>query len=734
MGQTFSGATNFNSDISAWDVSKISRMSFMFLNATVFNQPLNQWDVSSVTSMEQMFRLATVFNQPLNDWNVSSVTNMERMFSGAISFNQPLDLWDVSSVETMAFMFNVASSFNGNISDWNVSNVIDMQWMFQNSPFNQPLRWDVSSVENMFSMFRNNAAFNQPLNWNVSSVTNMERMFQGTTSFQQDIGAWNVSNVTNMANMFFGVTLLTENYNALLNGWSARSLQAGVNFSAGSSRYTAFSAAARQNIIDNFGWVMTDAGEETGPPPTVSTDYVTIANSSAVSRDAAGNLLMFLPLNAPTGAIRRCFADTLPVGLRIQLRPDRRRCIIVGVPTEPSPPTSYSYRIDYGSTSSGGTVTIEVREETPFITTWQTDNPGTSEDNQITIGTNPAFNYNYTVDWGDGTSDDNVAGDITHTYSTPGNYRVTITGDFPQLYSGTSGFDPEKLMTVEQWGSRRWLSMENAFRGSQNLVINDSSPPNLWLVRNMSGMFNGATNFNSDVSNWNVRWVTNMSGLFNAARQFNQSLNRWDVSAATNMSSMFSNTDSFNGDLSDWDVSSVTDMSEMFFAATSFNQDISSWNVSSVTSMTNMFFRASSFDQDISGWDVSSVVYMLYMFSNATAFNQDISGWDVSSLNEALGMFQNATSFDQNLGGWNISSVNDMRNMFSGVTLSTTNYDALLNGWATQTLRPNVNFSGGNSTFSPIGQASRQSIIDNFNWTISDGGLGSSLDTGVPLL
>mgnify|MGYP002516597932 CR=1 FL=1 len=44
----------------------------------------------------------------------------------------------------------------------------------------------------------------------------------------------------------------------------------------------------------------------------------------------------------------------------------------------------------------------------------------------------------------------------------------------------------------------------------------------------------------------------------------------------------------FNGDISMWDVSSVTDMSWMFNHS-SFNGNISNWDVSNVTSMRGMF-------------------------------------------------------------------------------------------------------------------------------------------------
>ena len=137
----FSGATYFNGDISAWDVSSVTYMNGMFSDASSFNQPLNTWDVSSVTSMPSMFSGATSFNQPLDTWDVSSVTDMHSMFSGATSFNQPLDTWDVSSVTNMFVMFSGATSFNQPLDTWDVSSVTEMYLMFSSatSSFNQSL-------------------------------------------------------------------------------------------------------------------------------------------------------------------------------------------------------------------------------------------------------------------------------------------------------------------------------------------------------------------------------------------------------------------------------------------------------------------------------------------------------------------------------------------------------------------------------------------------------------------
>ena len=269
-------------------------------------------------------------------------------------------------------------------------------------------------------------------------------------------------------------------------------------------------------------------------------------------------------------------------------------------------------------------------------------------------------------------------------------------------------------------------NMSGMFRGANS--FNQSLGFNTSNVTNMSYMFYDATFFNQPLS-FDTSSVTNMNGTFNQAINFNQPLN-WDTSSVTNMNGTFNQAISFN-QLLNWDTSSVTNMASMFGSAISFNQ-LLNWDTSSVTNMASMFDSATSFNQPLN-FDTSSVTSMFYMFNGATSFDQDISSWDTSSVTNMSQMFNGATSFDQSLN-WNIINVTNMLNMFQGITLSTTNYDAILIYWENvlNTAFPggtgytptiSITFGGSQYTGGGTADAARASLISNFNWTITDGGI-----------
>jgi len=144
------------------------------------------------------------------------------------------------------------------------------------------------------------------------------------------------------------------------------------------------------------------------------------------------------------------------------------------------------------------------------------------------------------------------------------------------------------------------------------------------------------------------------------------------------------------------------------------------------TALNNMFQNTSNFNGPLNGWNVSGVQNFQQMFLSASIFNQPLNNWVVSSATNMNGMFGGITAFDQNIGGWNISNVTNFNNFMSDKTpstFSTTNLNAIYNGWSLLTVQPNLTLSFGTAKYTAAGAAGR-AILDNApnNWTIVDGG------------
>jgi len=287
---------------------------------------------------------------------------------------------------------------------------------------------------------------------------------------------------------------------------------------------------------------------------------------------------------------------------------------------------------------------------------------------------------NVSIDWGDGTQTTGiyVTGTQNHTYTTAAVYTVTISADV----QGTS-------------------------LGSFTVNANDSDICLQVLSCNIINV-NGLNSFDSTFDACGNLTTVNISNNV--------------LTNVTNMNRMFSYASNFNSDISGWDVSNVTNMYEMFAIALAFNSDISGWNVSSVTNMFGMFGNAAAFNQPIGNWNVSNVTTMELMFTGAVSFNADIGSWDVSSVTNMFGMFESATSFNQNLGGWDVSNVTNMTSMFAYSGLTTTNYDNLLIGWSALQVQPNVTLDMGTISYLNNQQVvSARNTLAN-SWTINDAG------------
>ena len=236
-------------EINQWGTGKWTSMTNAFYDCpNVVGAASDKPDFSNVSSLYGMFYHASNFNQDIGDWDTSNIINLGWMFYGAEDFNQDISSWDTSNVLSMNLTFGAASSFNQYIGGWDTSNVISMVAMFQGSGFHQDISsWDTSSVTDMSYMFRWNCHAPDISGWDVSSLTSAEGMYDGCAGFQ------------------------TYDYDALLIGWSAQTLQSGVLFDAGGSKYCT-GETARSDMITLDSCIITDGGKDCTPPPDTSLD------------------------------------------------------------------------------------------------------------------------------------------------------------------------------------------------------------------------------------------------------------------------------------------------------------------------------------------------------------------------------------------------------------------------------------------------------------------------------
>lgn len=113
---------------------------------------------------------------------------------------------------------------------------------------------------------------------------------------------------------------------------------------------------------------------------------------------------------------------------------------------------------------------------------------------------------------------------------------------------------------------------------------------------------------NCDLNHIQVGYITDFTDIF-AETQFNGDVSRWDVARSWNFSGMFRDCP-FNGDVSKWDVANAENFSNMF-SNSNFNGDVSNWEVR----------NASNFDGDLSKWalhpDSAAVTRLLDFVAHA---------------------------------------------------------------------------------------------------------------------
>jgi len=249
-----------------------------------------------------------------------------------------------------------------------------------------------------------------------------------------------------------------------------------------------------------------------------------------------------------------------------------------------------------------------------FIIQVQTDNTGTSADNQFTLPVSGAGTYDIKTPEHNLT---NQAGRTILTFSSAGIYNIEIIGNTaPFQISNASYGDRLKVIDIINFGNIPFFDYRYAFRSFTNLTTLTATDSfdfsNVGTTQaSLISAFQGCSNFVSGINGWNnFGIINNMSTMFRECRLFNDDITNWDVSNVTRMDLMFYGGNSFNQDIGNWDVSNVTNMNAMFGGFgqdMAFDQDISSWQISQVTNL-NLFMNrvtlsTANYDALLIAWD-----------------------------------------------------------------------------------------------------------------------------------
>ncbi|MAH49612.1 hypothetical protein CMI37_27565 [Candidatus Pacearchaeota archaeon] len=145
----------------------------------------------------------------------------------------------------------------------------------------------------------------------------------------------------------------------------------------------------------------------------------------------------------------------------------------------------------------------------------QTDNVGTSADNQFTVPLSGASTYNFDWKTSDGQSGTHtVSTDLTITFPSAGQYVVYIGGvnkTFPRIMFNNGG-DKSKLLVIANWGNIEWVTFFGSFFGCDALTQVTTGPVISDSVQNFVNTFRECTSLSS--LNMNAfDYMPNLSGI-----------------------------------------------------------------------------------------------------------------------------------------------------------------------------------------------------------------------------
>lgn len=253
--------SQFNSDISGWDVRNGRDFSMMFA-VSDFNQDISSWNPENAEYMYAMFQ-GSKFCQDISSWRLPRRCKTTQMMYTIGKFPDKFAprlknkvnedfLDDIDRVKSSRGSIAQQLAFEGAIQSA-VEDVLagkkpslDLQALtsvykpkpdkfgndieFHNLIHNSikiwgdecSLNWiDTSGITDFTCLFEWGKFNGDISKWDTSSARKMTMMFRNNKKFNGDISGWDVSNVEDMQGMF----MYASSFNQDISGWDVRNLK-----------------------------------------------------------------------------------------------------------------------------------------------------------------------------------------------------------------------------------------------------------------------------------------------------------------------------------------------------------------------------------------------------------------------------------------------------------------------------------------------------------------------------
>ncbi|MCT4613835.1 MAG: BspA family leucine-rich repeat surface protein, partial [Marinifilaceae bacterium] len=744
-----SGAISFNQDLNCINLSGVINIDSFLKNASSYNHAFSvdfANKLKSVESFKSMFENAVEFNQDISVFDISAANTLEAMLKGAKAFDQKFSpsskfISTMNQVNNLKDFLYDAKSFNDDIGCWNISNITNFEnFLFGTASFTTD-NYDKLLAAWSNKSCQDNIKIDIPASYNSVSEAARNKLINDHSWEISDLGLYDSSS------FIFKIKIDEPNYEFTL--YVSRRLK-GINivdwgdgspfyeYDKSSSVTHKYTEAGVYTVISKgdylpycFGY-LSDSNKEvvisieqwgTNSHEMIRESFANFPNLAINAKD---------PLVVRGGLSRGLFRNSPKVDIDFTgydfSQYDYFNYFLTGADSfsvenydkllKALYETAQNMMVLHASckySSEGKVYRDKLINEKDWIIYDNGENVATNLKIRIVIPeggarfTFPALAQlsltDYDIDWGDGNSNISLQDSIGHNYSSGGEYLLEIKGPVYGLNFDLLNSHPERReieIDIQKWGQNKWYKMDNAFKGCTNLIISAEDTPDITNVTDLSHAFEMATNFNSNICNWDVSNVEKIDQMFKSATKFDQ-------------------------DISTWFFKNLKSMDQLFYNASSFNQDLSTWNTSQVKSFNQIFKNASSFNSMIEDWDVSAGESFIETFMNAKSFNRKISKWNTSSAKYMTSMFEGAIKYRQDISTWDISKVENFDNFMNGIeNYYSFLYSKLLTEWSKIIVYENIDlYIPARYGKNDIDQ--RNYILNTKNWNLTDNGVARPL-------